>query len=122
MCNDIQYYQPTKSELKEPTKEEKELRDMLVGKYSETFVDKLGPEDRISVPPIKLEVDKRKTEQMRPTNHIKPFDVPFHLREAFQKEVLYMLEAGIIQEWEVATALNKNPFLLPRVMGPVAGW
>ena len=121
MCNDIQYYQPTKSELKEPTKEEKELRDKLVGKYSETFVDKLGPEDRISVPPIKLEVDKRKTEQMRPTNHIKPFDVPFHLREAFQKEVLYMLEAGIIQEWEVATALNKKPFLLPRVMGPVAG-
>ena len=106
MCNNIQYYQPTKSELKEPTKEEKELRDKLVGKYSETFVDKLGPEDRISVPPIKLEVDKRKAEQMHPTNLIIPFNVPYHLFEAFKKEVFDMLEAGIIERCKVATAWN----------------
>ena len=74
-CNNTQFYQPTKTELKEPTKEE---RDKLIGKYSETFVEKLGLEDRIKVSLIKLEVDKRKAEQIRPTNHIKPYDVPFH--------------------------------------------
>ena len=67
----------------------------MIGKYSETFVEKLGPEDRIKVPPIGLEVDKRKAEQIRPTNCIRPYDVPFHLREQFQKEVMDMLEAGM---------------------------
>ena len=50
--------------------------------------------------PIKLEVDKRKAEQMRPTNHIKPYDVPSHLRESFQIEICDMLEAGIIERCE----------------------
>ena len=62
-CNNIQFYQPTKIYLKEPTKEEKDLRDKLIGKNSETFVEKLGPEDRIRVPPIKLKVDQRTAEQ-----------------------------------------------------------
>ena len=51
-CKSIQFYQPTKTELKEPTKEEKDLRDKLIGKYSKTFLGKLGPEDRIKVPPL----------------------------------------------------------------------
>ena len=67
------------------------------------FVDKLGPEDRIRVPPIKLEVDRRRAEQIRPTNHIKPYNVPFHLRDQFQKEVMDMLDAKIIERCEVAT-------------------
>ena len=58
-CNNIQFYQPAKSEIKEPSREENELRDKLIRKYSDTFVDKLGKEDRISVPPIKSEIDKR---------------------------------------------------------------
>ena len=75
-CNNIEFYQPPKSELKEPTKEEKSLRDKMINEYPENFVEKLGLEDRIRVPPIKFEIDKRKAEQMRPTNHIKPYDVP----------------------------------------------
>ena len=62
--NNIEFYKPTKSEIKEHSREEKELRDKLIKKYSDTFVDKLGTEDRIDVPPIKLEIDKRKAEQM----------------------------------------------------------
>ena len=45
----------------------------MINKYPESFVKKLGPGYRIKVPPIKLKVEKRKAEQMRPTNHIKPY-------------------------------------------------
>ena len=62
----------------------------MINKYPDPFVEKLGPEYRMSVRLIKLEIDKRKAEQMSPTNHIKPFNVPFPLREAFQKEVFDM--------------------------------
>ena len=47
---------------------------------------------------------------MRPTNHIIPFNVPCHLCEAFQKEVFNMLEPGIIERCEVATASNTKAF------------
>ena len=63
MCNNIEYYQPPKTELREPTKEEKSLRQKMIKKYPESFVDKLGRGDWIKVPTIKLEVDKRKAEQ-----------------------------------------------------------
>ena len=88
-----------------------------IGKYYETFVEKLGPEDRIKVSPIKLEVDKRKAEQIRPANHIKPYDVPFHLREQFQKEVRNMLGGGIIERCEVATAWNTKAFPVAKCDG-----
>ena len=65
-ANYIQYHKPRKSEIKESSREENELREKLIGRYSETFVDKLGKNDRISVPPIRLEVDKRKEAQMLP--------------------------------------------------------
>ena len=78
----------------------------MINKYPESSVEKLGPGDRIKVPPIKLEVDKRKAKQMRPTNHIKPYDVPYHLRISFQREICDMLEAGIIETCEVSTQWN----------------
>ena len=71
-CNNIESYQPPKSELKEPTKEEKSLWEKMINKCSENFVERLGPEDGIKVPPIKLKIEKRKAEQMR----------PYHLRKA----------------------------------------
>ena len=116
-CNSIQFYQPTKTVLKEPTEEERYLRDKLIGKYSETFVDKLGPEDRFKVPPIKLEVDRRPAEAVHPTNHIKPYNVPFHLRDQFQKEVIDMLEVKIIERCEVATEWNTKAFPVAKADG-----
>ena len=82
----------------------------VIRKYSDTFVDKLGKEDRVSVPPIKVEIDKRNAEQMCPVNHIKPYDVPFHLPAKYEKEVMDMLKAGIIQKCEVATTWNITAF------------
>ena len=37
-------------------------------------------------------------------NHIKSYDVPFHLRAGYEKEIMDMIEAGIIQRCEVVTA------------------
>ena len=52
---------------------------------------------------------------MRPANHIKPFHVPFDLREDFQKETCDMLEAGMIERYEVAAVWNSKAV-------PVVGW
>ena len=60
--------------------------------------------------PLKLEVDKRKAEQMRPATHIKPYDVPYHLRESFQREICDTLNAGIIERCEVSTQWNTKAF------------
>ena len=94
--------------MKEPTEEERQLRERLINTFGSQFVDKLGPEDRIKVPPIKLELDRRRAEQIRPTNHIEPYDVQFHLRDHFQKEVMDMLEAKIIERCEMATMAYKS--------------
>ena len=42
-CNSRKIFQPTKTELKEPTKKESDLRDKLIGKYSEALVEMLDP-------------------------------------------------------------------------------
>ena len=62
----------------------------MINKYPESFVKKLGPGDRIKVPPIKLKVEKRKAEQMHPTNHIKPYIVPYiYVNHSKEKFVIY---------------------------------
>ena len=67
--------------------------------------------------PIKLEVDERKSEKMRHVSHIKPFDVPYHLRELFQQEIFDMLNAGIIERFEVSTKWNTKVFPVPKEDG-----
>ena len=109
-CNNIQFYTPSKTVLRDSSKEEKQLREKLIDKFSSQFVDKLGPDDRLAVPPIKLEVDKLKEEQTRPTNHIKPFDVPYHMREQFSQEIKDMLDAKIIERCEKSTKWNTKAF------------
>ena len=120
-ANSIQYYQPTKSDIKEPSKEEKELCEKLIGKFPDTFLEKLGKKDRISCPPISLKVYQRKAEQMHPVNHIKPYDVPFHLRAGYEKEILDMVDAGIIDTCDVASPWNTEVFPAAKVMGLAAG-
>ena len=118
-CNSIQFsnYTPPKTVLRDPSKEEKQLRENLIDRFSSQFVDKLGPEDRLSVPPIKLEVDKLKEEQTRPTNHIRPFDVPYHMREQFSQEIKDMLDAKIIERCERSTKWNTKAFPVAKADG-----
>ena len=51
---------------------------------------------------------------MCPVNHIKPYDVPFHLRAGYEKEVLDMVDAGIIATCDVATLWNTKAFLVAK--------
>ena len=97
------------------------LRKKIIKRFPSCFVDKLRPNDRINCKPIKLEIDERKAEVLRPVSHIKPFDVPFHLRESFQQEICDMLNAGVIEKCEVQNG-TPRPSQCPRRMGRVAGW
>ena len=47
---------------------------------------------------------------MRPVNHIKPNDVPFHLRAGYEEEILDVIDAGII-------AWNTKAFLVAKSDG-----
>ena len=117
VCNSVQYYKPPKSSFREPSEEEAKLRDKMIKRFPNCFVDKLGPEDRVNCRPIKLEVDEREAEALRPVSHIGPFDVPYHLRESFQEEICDMLNAGVIEKREVSTKWNTKAFPIPK-----AGW
>ena len=57
----------------EPSKEHKKLRDKIVKKDFDNFVEKLGKHDRLKCKPIPFEVDKRKLADMKPENHAQPF-------------------------------------------------
>ena len=72
--------------------EHKKLRDEIVKKFSDNFVEKLGKNDRSKCKPITLEKDQRKLAEMKPVSHMKPFDVPFHLREAACRNPTHRLE------------------------------
>ena len=103
VCNSVQYYTPPKSSIREPSEGEAKLRDKMIRRFPNCFVDKLGPNDRVNCKPIKLEIDERKAEALRPVSHIRPFDVPYHLRQSFQEEICDMLNAGVIEKCEVST-------------------
>ena len=107
--------------IREPSEEEAKLRDKIT-RFPNCFVDKLGPEDRVNCRPIKLEVDEREAEALRPVSHIGPFDVPYHLRESFQEEICDMLNARVIEKCEVSTKWNTKAFPVPRPTARVAGW
>ena len=47
---------------------------------------------------------------MNPVNHAQPFDVPFHLRNAYEREVNDMADAGILVPFETATDQNTKAF------------
>ena len=75
-----------------------------------SFVDKLGKEDSLKVKPISLEVDERKLVSMKPVNQVKHFEVLFHIRAAYEREIVDMLEGRIIVPCEVPTDWNTKAF------------
>ena len=90
----------------------------MSNKHKHNFVDKLSKKDRLKVEPIELQVDKEKLSQARPTAHLKPYDVPFHLRKGFEAELLDMLEAGIIKQCTTHTQWNTKAFPVPKSSDP----
>ena len=68
--------------------------------------------------PISLHVDKEKLASHKPNEHIKPYDVPFHLRKGFESELLNMIEAGIIEQCDKPTIWNPKAFPVQKKSDP----
>ena len=79
-----QYYVESKPDLKKPSKEAKNLQAKLINKHHHNFKSKLSKQDRLNVKPVELQIDPDKLSQTKPTAHLKPFDVPYHLRKGFE--------------------------------------
>ena len=69
------------------------LRKKILAKHSDIFKDKIGKNDRVNIPPVKLQLNDK---DMQPVNVGKPFDVPYHLRRPARKEFREMVDAGIV--------------------------
>ena len=114
----MEYYTKSKPNLKKPSKEAQNLQNKLINKHQNNFVDKLSKKDRLNVDPVELQVDKDKLTQAKPTTHLKPYDVPFHLRKGFEAELLDMIEAGIISQCTTHTQRNTKAFPVPKSSDP----
>ena len=57
------------------------------------FKNKLGKEDRVNVAPVKISLKPGSI----PVYSARPFDTPYHLRGAYDRELRDMLEAEIIE-------------------------
>ena len=60
------------------------------------FRAKLGPEGRVNIAPVKLDIDKSRG--IKPVKNTKAFDIPIHLRKAATAEFSEMKKAGLIVE------------------------
>ena len=94
------------------------MQKKIVEKYKDNFREKLGINDRLNVKPILLVVDPEKLAAHKPTTHIKPYDVPFHLRKGFESELLNMLDAGILKPCDTPTAWNTKAFPVQKNSDP----
>ena len=79
--------------LREASKECKELKSEIIKEWGDCFKEKLGPKDRMKVEPVKLRV---KESSKVPSFCTRPFDTPYHLRDAYETELNACLEAGQI--------------------------
>ena len=114
----MEYYTKSKPDLKKPSKEAKTLQNKLISKHHHNFVDKLTKNDRLNVKPVELQVNPDKLKQTKPTTHLRPYDVPYHLRKGFEAELLEMLEAGIIEQCTSHTDWNTKAFPVPKSSDP----
>ena len=78
--------------IKEPSKQCKDLKLKIVTDWSDCFKEKLGPKDSMSVEPVKLRM--KEGSKKRPNFCVHPYDTPYHLRDAYEKELNDCLTAG----------------------------
>ena len=94
------------------------MQKKFVEKYKDNFREKLGRNDRLNLKPISLTVDPEKLAAHKPTTHIKPYDVPFHLRQGFVSELLNRLDAGILTQCDTPTSWNTKAFPVQKNSDP----
>ena len=69
----------TKEKLNQKDQKCTDLRTKILKDHHNIFKDELGPEDRVNIAPVHLEVDH--TRNISPVKAMKPFDIPWHLRK-----------------------------------------
>ena len=66
----------TKEKLSQKDQKCTDLRNQILKDHHDIFKEQLGPEDRVNIAPVHLEVDH--TRNIKPVQAMKPFDIPFH--------------------------------------------
>ena len=94
--------------LKTPSQNFQKLRDKIINTYKSNFKSKLGPNDIMHVPPVKLTLDKSKG--ITPTNHVHPYDTPYHLRKPWEQELKDALEGEILVPNTKPSQLSSKAF------------
>ena len=113
MCKSAEFEKEgLQNELKDPSKKCIDMKDILLKKYAAIFKEKLGPNDRMNVAPMKLEIDESRNVQ--PIFHTKPFDVPYHLRTAWESELKMAIDAGLLVPVTSATKWSSRAFAVPK--------
>ena len=98
--------------LKSPPKPCQILIDKLITKYKDCFKTKLGKYDRMNIEPVKLVL--KNDYEIKPEYHSRPFDVPYHLRRAWEEEIGNALEAGILKPVDFPTDWASKAFGVPK--------
>ena len=98
----------TKEKLNQKDPKCTDLRAKILKDNHDIFKDELGPEDRVNFPPVHLEVDP--TRNIDPVKAMKPYDIPWHLRQPATIEFIKMLKSGVLTENTVATEWCSQSF------------
>ena len=94
--------------IRKQPKECKLLREKILTKYADCFKETIGPEDRVRIKPIHLEIDK--SWGIRPVHANKLHDVPIHMRKAADAEFIEMLNSGILSKVDHVTSWCSTSF------------
>ena len=88
------------------------LKARIMDKFASTFQEVLTKADRLNIPPVHLYQDENT--DIKPVQHLRPFDVPWHLRDGFRKELKACIDAGILEPSEKPTPWAHKAFAVPK--------
>ena len=97
----------------ENNKKMEKLKDKLLCKFADVFKKELTPQDRVHMPPVKLETTSVSS-SIRPLNCMTPIETPLHLRKAANRELQKILKAGMIERCHHPTEWCSRGFFVPK--------
>ena len=98
--------------LREPPESCQILKRKIINKYKDSFKTKLEASDRMLVEPVSLVLNP--DSDIKPEYNVRPFDVPYHLRRAWEEEIENALEAGILKPVDFPTEWASKAFGVPK--------
>lgn len=98
--------------LRDPSAQCIKLKQKMIHKYKGNFASKLSPKDRMSVEPVELVVDESRN--IPPAHHTRPFDTPYHLRQAAEAEIKHFIDAEVLTPVSYPTDWMSKAFFVPK--------